>query len=344
MPQGSQPAVAAKQSLEAAGRIAERAARPEYRENAASWFSGFFHGTEKSLGSSVDPAVVETGEARSNGLSRGAQAFGRSASDVPAPRRSLGRALTYGYFMSVLGLGLIYGAQALAQALGYVVRSNYQGPAIAGMGVAGLFAAVAVIAPIVEEIMFRAGFMGLLKRVGTKVLPERWAAVAAGVLSSVVFVLLHETADPLLIGLRFADALTISWTHEREGLAAAMAQHAVHNGLIGLGLLAQHLFPGGGALIVVAALAAANLAGLIAAGASLYRQRAQRREGRIARHRLTSTQAFVLAGLLAAAALASPDMGKIAFYFALGLAGYGFILRQPDADKIQDDLRKSLPF
>lgn len=242
-----------------------------------------------------------------------------------APKRSLSRALKYGYVFGALGLVLVYGAVSAAQALGYVPHSDYQAPVLPpSLGFSQAVSLVAlgsVFAPIVEELVFRVGLLGGLEAVAKKI-TERWAGGIASVLSSVLFVVVHETADPLLIGVRFFDALALAWVYKRAGLAASIVQHAVHNGLVIAGLLAS-AFLGPAAFPLMAAVGLANLVATAVLGRSLWKQRADEREGRLLRHEVTPWVARTLAILLSVSALFLPaDRSAVALVVVAGLLLY----------------------
>lgn len=59
---------------------------------------------------------------------------------------------------------LVYGAVSAPEALGYVPHSNYQAPVLPSsldfFQAASLVALSSVLAPIVEELMFRVGLLG----------------------------------------------------------------------------------------------------------------------------------------------------------------------------------------
>lgn len=90
--------------------------------------------------------------------------------------------------------------------------------------VAGAFAAVAVLGPLVEEVIFR-GFLqvGLHRRFG------RGTAIA---ITAVVFGLLHvPNGTHLLIPIALLGALFGALRESSGGLSAAILAHALHNGL-----------------------------------------------------------------------------------------------------------------
>ncbi len=89
------------------------------------------------------------------------------------------------------------------------------------------FFLAAVLAPLLEETMFRGAFHGALRR--------RWRFLAAAFVSGVVFAAVHPQgvlAIPALTAMGFGFAMIREW---RGSLIAPMAAHALHNGtLIGV--------------------------------------------------------------------------------------------------------------
>jgi membrane protease YdiL (CAAX protease family) len=229
-------------------------------------------------------------------------------SPAPAsPRASLGRALRYGVLMGVLCLALKSAGIFGASALGYLAHPGYSQGAMsiasaAGLGPAALFFGRAIWSPIFEELAFRAVLMRGMQFAGER-LRLRNPAVWAGALSSLVFVLLHERADPLMIALRLAESFLLSWTYHREGYAASVAQHATINGFLTAAALAGNALSPEASSAALIAIAAAALAAAGALAPSIWRERIDRREGRIGRYRLSKAAACALAALLIAGTL-----------------------------------------
>ncbi|MBI5244807.1 MAG: hypothetical protein HY922_14150 [Elusimicrobia bacterium] len=102
-----------------------------------------------------------------------------------------------------------------------------------------------------------------------------------------------------------------------------MAEHAVHNGILIAMTFASMFLPPLAAAGVTAGFALANLIGSALAGRSLWAQRSDRREGRIARYELTPTAALVLAAaLLFRALFLAPNMALTSLPFSIGLYFY----------------------
>ena len=90
--------------------------------------------------------------------------------------------------------------------------------------------AIAILTPIIEEIIFRAGLYRFLK--------SKMSAVPAAVLSSVIFALMHDAPASYLplavLGCVFC------WSYERAGrLAAPICIHALFNANTLLGVAAS---------------------------------------------------------------------------------------------------------
>jgi len=132
---------------------------------------------------------------------------------------------------------LIFAVQAgiplVAAALGYEAHPGYQNPFREdpnGVHPLVMALAVPVMFPIAEEVLFRVGLLGgihkLLSRPGVK---ERFAFWTAAVLSSIVFVVVHETQDPVLMAARLAGALLLSQAYRKGGYLASVFTHGVIN-------------------------------------------------------------------------------------------------------------------
>ncbi len=95
------------------------------------------------------------------------------------------------------------------------------------MLIAGLFLAAAIIAPFLEEALFRGLIYGRLRR--------RFSLLAAALIAAVLHGLIHLDQGSLL-GLIVVFAL-FGWLYERQGtLWAPIIAHAAHNAIILLAL------------------------------------------------------------------------------------------------------------
>lgn len=203
-----------------------------------------FEGLERREAASDAPSVSGSASAAPARLAP-ASAKSAAAADGPrwvltgeqpaSPKSSWKRTFSVGYLGAVASLVATMAIVGTAQALGYVLHPNYASPAdgladpsLIQAGV--LFVAASIMAPIAEEIIFRAGIQGGLSKV-TKFL-RLGSFVIPAVLGSLIFVAVHETADPVLFGARLVGALLFAYVYQKEGMLASMAMHFFHNGLL----------------------------------------------------------------------------------------------------------------
>lgn len=244
----------------------------------------------------------------------------------PKPRSSLARTFKVGLIGAVVPLLITNVAIAVAVALGYQLHPNYSNPGgeVAGLAAAALFGVMAaVVAPISEEVVFRKGIMGGFRKAFKKVSGEAGAFWIPAILSSLIFVAVHETADPLLFATRFVHSMIISRVFYKEGLPASMVAHGVFNGLLVLPMLLVALL--GTTVGGIAALAVTPAAALLALRfwRQLKAQAPERKSGALVNVEVTRQSAFTMAAsLLAAFFLLMPN--PIWAAGAIGLAIYGF--------------------
>lgn len=237
------PVAAAASAVEAletgASRIAASATADPSGPGAQVELDALFTGEPAKP--AVDPAVPAAGTAKPELLSRPAAADGprwvfkneTPAPQTRAPRTSLKRTLSVGFLAGTIGVVFTEASCILAGLLGWSYHGNYQPPmedSDPTAAIAALFLVVgSVLAPIAEEIVFRAGLQGGLAkltgklRLGTFLLP----ALAA----TLVFVAAHETADPVMFAIRFGFAAALSYVFKKEGMLSSMTAHGVFNGL-----------------------------------------------------------------------------------------------------------------
>lgn len=150
-----------------------------------------------------------------------------------APRTSLKRTLSVGFIAGVLGVVFTDVGVMLAGLLGWVPHGNYvppmTGPDPTAVGAAVLVVAGSVMAPIAEEIIFRAGLQGGLAKITSKI--HLGGFLLPALVTSLVFVAVHETADPVLFAIRFGFAAILSYVFKKEGMLSSMTAHGVFNGL-----------------------------------------------------------------------------------------------------------------
>ncbi|MFA6028273.1 MAG: CPBP family intramembrane glutamic endopeptidase [Elusimicrobiota bacterium] len=206
-----------------------------------------------------------------------------SAAAIPAPATPEGtppsfkRAAILGFLLAGVQLTLEYVVPLVAAYFGYECHANYAAkvfgagnplfparePSLAG--VVGMAFKGGLLAPLVEEVLYRAGVMEWVLKGLTRLGIPRAAPWIAALSTSLFFVCLHETADPLMIGIRLVGALMLSYAYYKEGLMSSIVMHALHNGFpgvqavlrVGVGPDAKTLFT------VAAALVYAGLAWLL---------------------------------------------------------------------------------
>ena len=162
-------------------------------------------------------------------------------------------------------------------------------------GAIALMTVLSILAPISEEAIFRGGLMRWLESKTGRFAGEIGRFWIPALVSSVVFTLLHETADPVLIVARVLGALVLARVYYKEGVLASMVTHGVFNGILGLALIAGafHL-PFAGAI----GLGVSAVTTLIWAARSLWKERAARASGAVVPVRVTPAIARTLATVL----------------------------------------------
>lgn len=159
--------------------------------------------------------------------------------DAP-PATSLKRTLSVGLLGAVIPLAITMAAVTVAQLLGYQLHPNYEGPmGSAGMSVlqaVAVWIGAAVMAPVSEEAIFRGALQGRLAKLSAKL--RLGSFVAPAIITSLIFVALHETSDPLLFATRFVHAMILSYVYQKEGILASMAAHGFFNGLLAVSIVA----------------------------------------------------------------------------------------------------------
>lgn len=242
--------------------------------------------------------------------------------DKPAqPKSSWKRTLATGYLGAIASLVATAVIVGGAQLLGHELHPNYSSPA-EGLGdtpsllQAGvLFLAASVLAPIAEEIVFRAGIQGGLSKVTQFLRLGRFWLPA--VLGSVIFVAVHETSDPVLFAARFVGAMVFAYIYQKEGMLASMSMHAFHNGLLTAPILAAGLVGALGLGGAAAGLMSLGITGGLLIAAVLYVVKSVRL--------LNSQRGDIKSGALAPKAF-TPAHGL----WALAIMTAGFFLLMPN--------------
>jgi membrane protease YdiL (CAAX protease family) len=283
-------------------------------------------GAESASGAKLAPASAKTSPAADG------PRWVLTGERPAQPKSSWKRTIATGYLGAVLSLVATAVIVGVSQMLGHELNPNYSSPA-EGLGAtpsllqAGvLFLAASVLAPIAEEIVFRAGIQGGLSKV-TKFLRLGSFWVPA-VLGSLIFVAVHETSDPVLFAARFVGAMVFAYVYQKEGMLASMSMHAFHNGLLTLPILAAGIVgalgaSGGAAGLYVSALVlamgGAAVWGVIKAIRLLWKQRGDIKSGALAPKAFTTTHGlWSLAIMLAGFFLLMPNIFWLAG--AIGIA------------------------
>lgn len=161
----------------------------------------------------------------------------RGPNDAP-PATSVKRTLSVGFLAAVIPLAITMVSVVVAQLLGYQMHPNYVDPATASASILStlaMFVGAAVMAPVSEEAIFRGGIQSRLAKLAAKL--HLGSFVAPAIITSLIFVAVHETADPLLFATRFVHAMILSYVYHKEGILASMAAHGFFNGLLSLSVV-----------------------------------------------------------------------------------------------------------
>lgn len=304
---------------------------------AGAVLSELFQGQTKQAELGTVTPQIPGGKPTPSNLQPSTQASdvtGRPAADIPTdqqkPRSSLARTFKAGFLGAVVPLLITNVAITVALALGYQLHPNYSTPAgeVAGLAATAMFGVMAaVVAPISEEVVFRKGIMGLFQKAFKKISGEAGAFWIPAILSSLIFVAVHETADPLLFATRFIHSMIISRVFYKEGLPASMAAHGFFNGLLTLPMLLVALLGPTAGGIATLAVTPISLLLALRFWKQLKAQRPERKSGALVNVEVTRKAAFTMAAsLMAAFLLLMPNPIWIAG--AVGLAIYGFSKKQ----------------
>ncbi|MDD5302304.1 MAG: CPBP family intramembrane metalloprotease [Elusimicrobia bacterium] len=160
------------------------------------------------------------------------------SNDAP-PATSVKRTLSVGFLAAVIPIAITMVTVVVAQLLGYQLHPNYVGPDAGAvptiLSALAMWVGAAVMAPISEEAIFRGGLQGRLAKLAAKL--RLGSFVVPAVITSLVFVALHETADPVLFATRFVHAMILSYVYHKEGILASMAAHGFFNGLLAMSVV-----------------------------------------------------------------------------------------------------------
>jgi membrane protease YdiL (CAAX protease family) len=285
-----------------------------------------FEGPAVQARASVDPVGAGDFTRPESSLGRPRGRYSRFSSPPPgAPKTSFKRSLKVGFLAAVIPLVISGVAINVAESLGYVLHPNYdlENNVELGVGALGslmLAAVVSVFAPVSEEIIFRGGVMGGLQRL-TRGLGAKAAFWIPAVLSSSLFVVIHETADPLLMATRFMTYMVWSYAFHKEGILSTMAAHGFSNGLMVVPIVASAFLGTALGGLVAGAASLAMLPAAIWAWRSLKAEKPKIDSGEIAPKPFDAKAAWVSLAILAVGMLLLPN-----FVWAAAIAGLIFYL------------------
>jgi len=219
----------------------------------------------------------------------------RAPNDAPAT--STKRTLSVGFLAAVVPIAITMVTVIIAQLLGHQLHPNYQGPTgtetTTVLQALGIWIGAAVMAPISEEALFRGGLQGVLSRITAKI--RLGDFVLPAVVTSLIFVALHETSDPVLFATRFVHAMVLSYVFQKEGILASMAAHGFFNGLLAISIVLSALgMPWLGLAVVPLALLFA-----VRSARFLRAQKPDIASGALAPKAMSANMAIVFAALLA---------------------------------------------
>lgn len=201
-------------------------------EKSSSILSRLFE-SSRARAFAEDAVPVATEPSAGTDLAAARKAAPSAQAPVPAPSVGWKEAFGLGTVLVALQLLMEYAVPPLIGLLtGYTPHPNYLPPSAARtvapvMHLVGALKAT-VVAPVIEEFLIRAGLMGWLTKVLTPL--SRHAPWIAALATSLLFVIGHETADPVFFAIRLAGSLMLSWAYMRGGLKSSIAMHGLHNG------------------------------------------------------------------------------------------------------------------
>ncbi len=156
-----------------------------------------------------------------------------------APKTSTKRTLSVGFLAAVVPIAFTMITVGVAQMLGHDLHPNYKGPmgtdTTTMLQAIAIWIGAAVMAPISEEAIFRGGLQGTLAKISAKI--RLGSFILPAIITSGIFVALHETSDPVLFATRFVHAMVLSYVYQKEGILASMAAHGFFNGLLAISIV-----------------------------------------------------------------------------------------------------------
>lgn len=240
--------VAALVVLQSGGSAVVAAAKTSAQAAPRAALDGLFEGSavlREVFAVSAGAAAVGTHHLEPSGASASAQGpRGVQASrgpNVAPPATSLKRTFAVGFLAAVIPMAITFASTSIAQLLGYHLHPNYQGAVGGGdlvpsmLQALSIWVSTAVMAPVSEEAIFRGGMQGGLAKLSGKL--HLGSFVFPSLITSVIFVALHETADPLMFATRMVQAMILSFVYHKEGILSSMAAHGFSNGMLMLPLI-----------------------------------------------------------------------------------------------------------
>jgi len=220
----------------------------------------------------------------------------RAPDASPSTSFSIKRTFSVGFLAAIVPITFTMITVAVAQMLGHELHPNYKGPmgteTMTIVQAVAVWVGAAVMAPISEEAIFRGGLQGRLAKLGAKL--HLGSFVAPAVITSLIFVALHETSDPVLFATRFAHAMVLSYVYQKEGILASMAAHGFFNGLLALSIVLSAMgMPWLGLAVVPLALFFS-----VKAAKLIRKQKPAKASGDLAPMPMTKTMAVAFAVLL----------------------------------------------
>ncbi|MFA6094239.1 MAG: CPBP family intramembrane glutamic endopeptidase [Elusimicrobiota bacterium] len=335
------------------GLLSSKGLRNVRSQGWASTLNKVFENSRGVAENDAAVAGVEQGERTSSLVSSDQSRFDAEQASVPAPKTdavpaaqsSLKRAWNVGVLTAALCLVMeLVIIPVVAVALGYQFHSNYGAlgkltldTVWDGVRAGG---AVSFAGPLAEEVLFRGGMLGGLACLGAWVDKKlgghgsKLLAWLPNIITSVVFVVIHETSDPVLMIVRLVTALAMGAVYQKEGLIASSFMHMVHNALPMVAMLGQ-MFLGPAIGAQLGLLAIASLAFMAYnAHKELKAQRPDLDAGRVVPFRLTYERTLALAIIALVNVLlfsVTPFTSVLWTLAAAGLAGYARYLQKKEA-------------
>jgi membrane protease YdiL (CAAX protease family) len=306
------PITAHQQLSLGAERLLPAAAPAVSVESGVSALDSVFNGSTLKTGTVAGPTSGKDGGVVSSGLSASSLGESRDAGgasqtpgepQAPQPaRQSLSRSARVGLLAAVIPLAITFATMAAATALGYHFHAGYQNPFPEKMTLvtaATSLIGAAFLAPVAEEMIFRGGIMGGIRAMTKNIrgIGQFWIPA---VVSSVLFVSVHELSDPVLFATRFVHSMILSYAFHKEGYTGSMFAHGIFNGLLVMPLVLGVLLPGALATVATLALTPLSLWLAVKAFKKLKAEQPDKASGRLQAYAVSPVQALLLAAALMA--------------------------------------------